>query len=218
MRCAILVLAALALPRLASAQSEPASSSEAGDVTKYQAPFEYPHAVRMLVGLGYVPSLPSDDRSSKYLPDNMVMTAEIGGHPLSGALGTGFSVSTAMDVRGLWSVLTPGLFAKLNLTYLFLTGLWTYGPPPPAFPFRLKVGGRLGVGISQSTRPSGDVPNAATYVLIRPELLDFVDIEWPLGSDRAYSFVARGALDTPVNLSSVFRWSVSAGLSYGWGQ
>jgi hypothetical protein len=98
-----------------------------------------------------------------------------------------------------------------------LTGLWSYAPPDH-FGWRLQVGGRLGLGISQSTRPSADVPYAVAYVLVRPELLDFVDLELPVGGCNAYSIVIRGATDTPVNLSSVFRWSVSAGVSYGWGQ
>ena len=47
-----------------------------------------------------------------------------------------------------------------------MSGLWTYRPEPPHF--RIRLGGRLGLGISQSTRPASDVPYAPAYVLIRP--------------------------------------------------
>ena len=95
--------------------------------------------------------------------------------------------------------------------------MWRF-TPPYNFPVRLQLGGRLGLGISESTRPSADVPNAVPYTLIRPELQDFVDVEVPVGPLHHYSFVLRGAIDTPVNLSSVFRWSFAAGVNYGWGQ
>jgi hypothetical protein len=212
-----IVLVTLALPRVASAQDCDKQSNRVDTTEGKPAPFDSPHMVRLLVGLGYVPSLPMDDRSSNLLPDDTMITTEIGGHPLSGALGTGVSISVTTDIRGYWTVLTPGLFAKLDLTYLLLSGLWRYTPPDD-FPIRLQAGGRLGLGVSQSTRPKSDVPNAEQYVLIRPELLDFLDLEIPLGGDRIYSFVLRGAMDTPINLSGVYRWGISAGLSYGWGQ
>jgi hypothetical protein len=182
------------------------------------APFARVWTARTLVGVGSVPRLPSDDRTG-----NFVMTAEVGHHPFpdgkeGGALCTGFSLSSATDFYGLWHVVTPGLFAKLDLTYIFLSGLWAYPLEPDErnVPFRAHLGGRLGLGISESSRPAAEVPYASQYLLIRPELLSFVDLEVPLGSERVWSLVARGGVDTGVNLGTVFRWSVSAGLDYGW--
>ncbi len=168
--------------------------------------------MRTLVGLGGVPSLPKDDNTG-----NLVLTTEVGGHPLTGALGTGVSISSTEDLKGLWSVVTPGIFAKLDLTYLFLSGLWACDPPPH-FPLRIQMGSRLGLGISESFRASADVPVDSPYTLLRPELQSTLDFEMPLGGDRVYSLIARAAIDAPVNVSEVFRWSFSFGLGYGWGR
>jgi hypothetical protein len=209
MRSLALVAAGMLVSSVALADEKPCEPAAPGGESG--PPFAYPKMVRTLVGFGYVPKLPSDDRTA-----NVSLTEEIGGHPLTGALGTGFSISSTTDLKGLWSVVTPGLFVKLDLTYLFLSGLWACSPSR-IFPFRLQLGGRLGLGISESTRPKGDVPGAAQYVLLRPELQSFFDVEIPIGTDRIYSVVGRGAFDGSVNLSDVFRWSFSMGINYGWG-
>jgi hypothetical protein len=210
MKRAALALAVLLFPAISRAAQEPCAT-EASEPPCARPPFVYPDLVRTLVGIGGAPMLPPDDRTA-----NLVLTAEIGGHPLGGALGTGLSISSVLDFKQLWSVVTPGLFAKIDLTYLFLSGLWRIAPPPE-FPFRLQLGGRLGLGVSESTRPSADVSYAVPYTLVRPELQNFADLEIPVDALHVYSFVLRGAIDTPVNLSGVYRWSFSTGLNYGWG-
>jgi len=177
--------------------------------------FAHALSARTLAGGGGVPSLPAYDRAP-----NLVVTTEIGHHPLQdrdeggAALGTGLSLSSVTDLAGRWAVLVGGPFAKVDLTYLFLTGLWAY--PVARFPVRVQLGGRLGVSISQSSFPQEGV--APPYTLVRPELQSFFDVEAPLGldRDRTWSVVGRVALDTGVNLSTVFRYSFSAGLDYGW--
>lgn len=167
-------------------------------------PFAHDAFLRTFVGAGGLASGPSS---------NVIFGTEIGHRPLGGGLGTGFAFSSATDVHGRYTVLTPGLFAKLDLTYLFLSGGWAT-TPPNCFPFRLQLGSRLGLGISESFRST---PAPSTYVLVRPELQPFFDVEVPLDRDRVYSIVVRGSIDTSVNLEAWFRWGVAIGLSYGWG-
>ena len=167
-------------------------------------PFAYNAFVRTFAGVG---GLASGSAS------NIVFGTEIGHHPLGGALGTGFAFSSATDVNGRYSVVTPGVFAKLNLTYLFLSGIWAT-TPPNCFPFRLQLGSRAGLGVSESIRRN---PAPFTYVLVRPELQPFFDLEIPVNRDRVTSIVLRGSVDTSVNLQTLFRWAFAIGLSYGWG-
>jgi hypothetical protein len=211
MRVLALVLAQVLLPALAAADESPAGGACASSCG--QPPFVHDWFFRGLVGAGSVPNLPTDDRTG-----NMVLTVEVGAHPLQGAFATGFSLSNASDWKGYWSVLTPGLFGQVDLTYLFLSGLWAYAPPRDFF-FRLAVGSRLGLGVSESFRPSNGLPAdtyAPAYQLLRTELMSFLDLDIPVTSDRRYALVARAAVDTPVNVSSVFRWSGSLGISSAW--
>jgi hypothetical protein len=194
MKAALLALLIVAFPSLAHADPPP---------------FDPHYFFRALVGVGSVPNLPRDDESG-----NVVFTAEVGGHPLSGALATGVSISTASDMLGNWYVLVPGLFAELDLTYLFLTGFWTYDPPEE-FPFRLELGSRLGLARSESFR--SEIPYAQPYTLFRPELGSFLDFAYPL-CDCDQALVLRTAVDTSVNIETAFRWSVSVGLKAAWGQ
>ena len=182
------------------------------DVSPPFPPYAYSKFFQTLVGLGAAKGVGSTA---------LVLTTEIGHHPLAGALGTGFSLSSATAMDGRWTVITPGLLAKLDLTYVFTGGLWA-APPPDDFPFRLQLGGRLGLGISESF--PAKVPYASSYLLVRPELQPFLDIEllppiaWAcLPKDRVFSLIVRLAIDAPVNLGNVFRLSGSIGLNYGWG-
>jgi hypothetical protein len=109
---------------------------------------------------------------------------------------------------------TPGGFAQLDLTYLALTHFWTR-PPDDAFPCRIHLGARLGVDFSESY-PSARTPLAPPYLLIRPGVGWFVDVEHPLSADRVYALVIRAAADTSVTLSSPFRYGLAVGISYGW--
>jgi hypothetical protein len=201
MRAVLLVVAELLTPAVAAAQQADAPRDPG---------YSYPRFMRTMVGLGSAPNLPRDDNQP-----NVVFTTEIGGRPLSGALGTGVSLSETIDTAGQWSVLTPGLLAQLDLTYLFATAFYSYPPPPRAL-VHLEVGARLGFAFSQSSRP--DVAYAAMYSLWRPELQPFFDADIPLPGDRHYTLLMRGALDGPVNMSDIFRWSLSVGFNYAWGE
>ena len=141
---------------------------------------------------------------------------DVGHHPLDGALGTGFSMAWMTDARAYWSVMTIGIFASMDLTYIFSTGLWHYDAPSlHELPFRIRLGDRLGIGISQSrTPPPSGASYQPTYVLVRPELESYIDIEIPFDGGR-YAVFERTAVDTSVNLGELFRWSASLGLSYG---
>jgi hypothetical protein len=166
------------------------------------------------VGLGAVPHAPADDNKV-----SAVTTAEIGAFPLHGAFATGLSVSSASDWEGHWMVLTPGLFGQIDLTYVLLSGLYAY-EPPPKFSFRLAIGSRIGLGISESFRPSDSNPTekyAPSYMLLRPEMMTYLDLEVPIPGCRYYAIVGRGALDTAVNMSNLFRWSGAIGLRSAWG-
>jgi hypothetical protein len=180
------------------------------DTSSLVCAFTHRYFVRTLVGLGDAPDRPADDSGA-----GAVLTFEWGAFPLGNVLGTGLSVSSFLDTHRQWSVTTAGLFAKVDLTYLFISGLWAV-VPDPAFPFRLQLGGRLGLAASESFRPKQDVPDIGPYVLARPEVESFVDFELPQPSDPRFSLLGRGALDTSVNLSTFFRWSFSFGVSYGW--
>lgn len=210
---------ALGLPPLTLALLLAARSSGAGptplcepssDVTV--PPFAPKWFARTLVGSGAAWQTPLDDRG----PD-LAETAEFGAYPLGGALAAGVSLSNASDLKNLWAVTTPGIFAKIDLTYWFLTGMYSCAPAPRRFPFRVQLGSRIGLGISESFRPLSDVPDVSPFKLLRPELLSFVDAEFPVPPEKHYAIVVRGGVDTSVNLSSLFRWSVSLGLAYAWG-
>jgi hypothetical protein len=175
------------------------------------SPF-YRWFMRGLAGYGTAPHLPAHDDSG-----SLTETCEAGGHPLGAVFATGFSVSLAGDLGGHWVVFTPGLFAEFDLTALFLSGLWTYRFDPSDAPFQLTFGGRLGLGMSRSERPSGDVFDDPPYTLFRPEVQPYLDLAIPFAMDRSAAFVTRGAMDTAVNLSNVFRYSVTFGVQAAWG-
>jgi hypothetical protein len=195
----LLILLLVLAPRLARADQG----------TK--APFSFPYFAGMFVGGGGVPLLPRPF---------VTTTAEIGQHPLTGALLSGLSVSSATSGNE-WSVLTPGIFARIDLTYLFRSGFWTVEPTPSWIHFDL--GARIGLGLSQSFQHIPLAKAESDYSLIRPELQSTFDCEmWPFASApfpraRHYALVVRGALDNSVDLGQVLRWSLAMGLHYGWG-
>lgn len=169
-------------------------------------PYAHSMFVRTLVGLGGVPGVQSA---------NATLTAELGGRPFSqppwdiGAFSTGIGFTSTTDLTGRFSLMALGLFAKMDLTHNFLSGLWSV-PPRRSFPFRLQIGARLGIAASES------FSKESHYVLVRPEMLYFLDLEVPVDDRRIHSILLRGALDTSVDTSDPFRWSLSIGLDYGW--
>jgi len=164
--------------------------------------FAQPWYVRTLAGFGQL----SDVQSSS----DLVLTTEIGHRPFFGALATGASFSSSTDMNGAWTAVVVGAFAKVDLTYLFLSGVWSRRPPPSAWP-RFQLGSRLGMAVSDSF---GVKP---LYTLVRAEMEPFLDVEIPLDDDHVYAIVARFALDTSVSFNALFRWSGAIGFSYGWG-
>ena len=194
----------------------PSTARADGEQTTHAAiPFSSPWFFRILAGGGGVPELPRDDNAG-----HVVFTAEIGHQPVAdktgGALSTGFSISSAEDANSHWSVITPGLFAQLDLTYVLLSGLWAR-VPPSSFPVRLNLGSRLGVGISESFRPQQDLPYAQSFLLLRPEVMSYLQVNVPLDDRHQYVIVARGAIDTSANLGELYRWSFAGGFAYCWG-
>jgi hypothetical protein len=177
--------------------------------TTKSPPFAWPRSMRVLFGLG---------SALQGGGGETVVTAEFAAHTLSGAFSTGLSVSTAEDFGGRWNVSTLGVFGKLDVTYLILGCGWLRDPST-TFPVRLQVGARFGIGVSTSLPATGTVDPLPPYVLIRPELEPFVDVEVPIFPDRTerrYSLVFRFGADAPTSLNSFFRLSASVGLSYGW--
>jgi hypothetical protein len=197
-----IALATSLVPAVAAA-AEPACDREPC------APYAYRQLARTLIGFGGAPGLSSASAT---------LTAEIGGRPFSGrppnigAFSTGVGFSSTTDLEGRFSVVALGIFVKMDLTSLFLSGFGSVYPPS-RFPVRLQAGGRLAFSVSDSFRNAASAP---PYVLLRPEMQYFFDVEVPLGKTRTYSLLARGAIDTSVNGSDLFRWSALIGLDYGW--
>jgi hypothetical protein len=166
--------------------------------------FAYPRYSRLLVGVG---------GATLVRGAALNLTAEVNPNFFSGTFSSGYSLSLATDFQR-WLVVVPGLFVQWDLTYLFLSGLWTTAPPK-TFPFRIHVGARVGMAISVSFPSEEASPHASPYLLLRPELQPFVDLEVPIDQWRIWSVIVRAAVDAPVGADSVFRWSVSAGISKG---
>lgn len=196
----------LPLLLVAHSMSSIASADPVAAVSK-APPFAPRGYVRALLGLGGAQRIDGH---------NMSLTADFGARTFNGVFSSGFSTSVATDLAGHWFVVTPGFFIQLDLTYLFLSGLWAQEPPSD-FPFRLQVGSRIGLDVSDSFPSREQQPYASNYLLLRPALHSFVDLEKPLDKNRLFSAVVRVAVDTPIALTDLFRWSVSIGISRGWG-
>lgn len=149
----------------------------------------------------------------------MTFTAEVGEHPFAGALSTGFFIASASDTAGTWNVITPGIFARVDVTYALLTKLWTQEPID--FPLRVVAGVGVGAAISQSYSEvfvTGATPyqSKTSYVLARVELRPTLDVEIPIDADKHYALLLRGSMDVPVSLTNVFRFSGAVGVSVSW--
>jgi hypothetical protein len=139
---------------------------------------------------------------------------DYGVHPFEGAFATG--VWSTISAASSWSVGSFGVFLELDLTYVALSHLWDHNPPA-TFPFRLQAGAHLGLDASQSFLPRPELPNPKAYVLFRPSTQGYVTLEIPVteGAPR-FSVLVRGAIDGAVSLNTLYRWSLSAGFSYGY--
>ncbi|MGH7440099.1 MAG: hypothetical protein ACRENE_30785 [Polyangiaceae bacterium] len=206
-------LGAMALMQLAGAGGVVAPCVESATVAcDADSGHDYKWFARLVTGAGATPSTPLDDSS-----DFFAWTGEVGARPLGRVLATGVSFSQGQDVLGLWSVWSVGLFAEIDVTFVLLSGLWAY-EPPPRFPFRLDLGSRLGVAYSQSSRPASDVEGGPQYNLIRPETQSYLELAVPLGEARMLSVMLRGAVDTSVNYETAFRWTGLAGVELSWSE
>ena len=151
----------------------------------------------------------------------IVFAADVAERPFGGSLSMGMSLRADVDTRGLWNVITPGVFAKVDLTYVILTAFWSIRHPAD-FPVRLVAGIGVGLAVSQSyfdeTSSGVDAYQAHTaYTLARPQLSPTLDIEYPLPfAKRHYTVVVRGTFDAPINFTTIFRFGVLAGISVSW--
>jgi hypothetical protein len=141
------------------------------------------------------------------------VSIDFGFHPFAGAFSTGIWTSGAFAEH--WLVVSGGIFMQLDLTYVAVSGLWSHNPRA-TWPFRVQVGGRLGLDGSRSVQPRPELPDPPPYQLMRPAVHAYVNIEVPL-TDHAprLAWVLRGTVDLSVNLLTAFRWNVSTGLSFG---
>lgn len=169
-------------------------------------PYSYPKYITAFAGAGGVPL---------YSGAYFIHTVDWGLHPFDGAFSTGTSFSVAADFHRVWSLGAAGVFVQLDLTYLFLSGLWAV-QPPAHFPFRVQLGSRVGLDVSRSEMDRPELPEPEIYWLVRPALHNYVDVEIPIGSARRFTLVLRAAIDTPANLSTVYRWNFSIGGSWGY--
>ncbi len=175
------------------------------------APYTPPMYVRVVAGVGAVPNVPG---AFGELTVDAAYSSFSGNQVRGGAFSSGlsFSLGGAFDHR--WVMLVAGLFMEVDLTYIAFSHFWSR--EPRNLPARMSVGTRLGAAVTQSYPSRNDAPYADPYLLVRPELHSFVDIAIPVGKWRMWAINLRGALDTPVALNSIFRWSVSVGFTWGW--
>ncbi|MFO0587449.1 MAG: hypothetical protein U0441_07915 [Polyangiaceae bacterium] len=194
----------------AAASAEEPAGPETPPIPPRDARPTYAQAMSLhaLFGLGGIPGVRSMNGS---------LTTEFGSRPFHGnnndpsAFSTGIGYAVTSDFNGKYSILSLGLFAKLDLTYVFLSGFWTH-PFAPDFPFRVQAGGRLSISMSDSfgglVRP---------YTLVRPEVTPFVDLEIVANKARTTAFVLRAAYDDTLDIEQP-RYTVAIGLDYGWKQ
>lgn len=169
-------------------------------------PYSWAKNVTAYVGAGGVPN---------WHGSYFIFTADWGLHPFDGAFSTGTSASFAVDWHRTWLLGALGVFVQLDLTYLFLSGLWAVDPPAD-FPFRLQLGSRVGVDVSESYQTRPELAEPQSYVLVRPALHSYVDLEFPIPGARHFCLVLRAAIDTPASLGTIYRYNFSLGFSGGY--
>ncbi|MBL8950394.1 MAG: hypothetical protein JNK82_06435 [Myxococcaceae bacterium] len=159
--------------------------------------------LRHTLGLGAVPLVPG-----LYWGSGLDVTFR----PFRGAFIAGGSGTYHHDLEGRWLGASGGLFFALDLTYVLVSLGWSQEPRRD-FPFRWLIGSRIGFGGTVSWLRRPELENPAGYQLVRPETCSWVDLEWVPDHDRTY-FI-RFAIETPVNLSTVFRGFIAVGVAWG---
>lgn len=170
------------------------------------AGYSTPKNVTAFVGAGGVPN---------WHGSYFIFTTDWCLHPFDGAFSTGTSFSIAADFHQTWSLGSAGVFVQLDLTYLFLSGLWAV-QPPATFPFRIQLGSRVGVDVSRSEQTRPELTEKQVYWLLRPVLHSYLDVEVPIPGARHIAIVLRAALDTPASLGTIYRYNFSLGVSWGY--
>ncbi len=172
----------------------------------------------------YIHTFMGGGGSPKITTAFLVTTFEIGRHPFRareenspkaitfGAFSGGGSVSVGEDPSGKLFYASLGLRFAVDLTYVFLSGLWSTVDFDQCFPFHFTLGERLGVAGTESFGVS------PSYVLLRVEAQTALDLEIPFGSRRQHSLLFRAAVDSSVALDSTFRWIAQFGYAFAWGE
>ncbi|GEM_PF-2625481 len=174
-------------------------------------PYTPPMYLRLMLGGGAVPYV---NGAFGELTFDASYSSFSGNQARGGAFSSGVSISLAGAFDQRWVMVVAGLFIEIDLTYILFSGFWAH--EPKNLPVRFSVGTRLGAAITQSYPSKNDAPYADPYLLARPELHTFADLAIPFGKWRRWALTLRGAIDTPVAMNSVFRYSMSVGLSRGW--
>ena len=127
-----------------------------------------------------------------------------------GAFSAGGSIAAGVDPGGRLLYVGGGLRFAIDLTYVFLSGLWSTVDFDQCFPFHVTLGERLTLAYTDS---SSITP---AYDLLRVEAETALDLEIPFGARRQHSFIVRGAIDSSVALDSTFRMLVQIGYGFAW--
>jgi hypothetical protein len=169
--------------------------------------------------------------SPNVTPPILITTFEIGRHPFRswrssrtfdgkpvtdrrtitfGAFSAGASLAGGWDPGGQLLYAAAGLRFAIDLTYVFLSGLWSTVDFDQCFPFHVTLGERLTIAYtdSRSIKPA--------YDLARVEAETALDFEVPIGRRRQHSVIVRGAIDSSVALDSTFRMLIQVGYGFSW--
>ena len=136
-------------------------------------------------------------------------------HPFLGALGIGLSIS-ALYAGDKFLVASAGFSLELDIAYLVASGLWSSGAVrDPGL--GVSLGARLGMSYGRVQHEVPWAMDTSVFDVFRPEWTFYVDVDVPIG-DLAVITVRPLALDAPVDLANVARWSVAVGAGVAWGR
>ena len=161
----------------------------------------------------------------------MLTTFEIGRHPFRayrgnetydgrklneartitfGAFSAGGVVASGYDPAGKLFYLSLGLRFAVDLTYVFLSGLWSTVDFDQCFPFHVTLGERLTLAYTNSWNIY------PAYELVRVEAETALDLEFPFGARKQHSLIFRTAIDSSVALDTTFRFVGQIGYGFSW--